>query len=336
MPKYFSSKHKTLTLKSMLFTLSASAYASTCSTEALNLEHTNLSHTCASEPPINMTYSVFGGVDSFRTVADGWETNYGAFIAGMATAEISPFAVHAPLFDGCGLQLGGSYGAYNPAGKFGAPSKHSSQGFITFAAYKRCLYNSPWGAGLAYDVMLSDNFGSYAKSPTLMQWRGKISTLISPSDECGIQGSTATSCSSDRSKYFGCSLNFKYRAISQGSLFWTHQFDCGSCTTIWAGIPFAKRLDQGFTSRSGQFLIGAEIDAPLAYNWTLNGRAQYMHPATTRKYVRSSEYGCNITVAVQYDFGGGSCYSTECAKPYFSLANNSNFLVDSKIATTNP
>lgn len=275
----------------------------------------------------------FAGVENFRGLPDaGWEDNNGYNFGAEGTL---------PLMErwGAGIQAGGSFGVYNLAGK-GSSHKHSKnvekQGFATIGIFKKCRCDTRWGIGLAYDLMLTDNFSIYAQSPWLSQWRAQCAFCIGLKNEIGVRGSLHGKHFSKAFDYAVCRYKVSYRAISQATCYWKHLFNGGVESTIWAGVPFSKRLDQRRSAHAGKYIIGGEIGVSFWDYWTLVARAQYVQPSTKRGSSGSHEYGNNIAIAIVYDFGSPGCQMSPLStwEPFMPLANNSNFLVDSKAKTT--
>ncbi len=263
--------------------------------------------------PVEIDLSL--AVDDFRSLPEGsWEGNMGAFTSANFKAYLpQDFAV----------QLGGSYGLYDWGGRSSTPSKNSSslqqQGFITGAATRENPCGWGVNAGIAYDWMLNKNFGMFAVNPYIDQLRGQVGYVFNGSDELGVWGTYGIRTSDKESE----ELPLKFRGISQANLFYCHYFKNNSYGMIWGGTPYRRGLM--YTSgRPGRYTIGTRFSAPLAHCLSINGHAAYMGGRSTSTSSKSQNYAANVCFSLTYSFG----YRKVMQTPYMSLADNSNFLVD--------
>jgi len=277
--------------------------------------------------PENVGMRTFVTVENFRGIPDAeWGDNYGLNI-GVTTA----FPIPIWREDGIGMQAGVSYGAYDFAGR-GFGYKHNreiqSQTFLSIGFFKQMTVCSPWSIGLVCDWMFNKNYGVYAESPSLFQWRGQSAWMFSPQDEVGFWMTYSDTTSHKRHTYHIYTHEISFRPISQLNFFWRHLFCSGVTTNLWAGIPYHERLAYRLSRFPAKFFLGGEIVAPLEEQWQLLARASYAHPDTKRGYQGNKEYGCNIAIELAWNFGYNGI--SQAWSPYLPLANNSNFLVDAR------
>lgn len=266
------------------------------------------------------------GYDYFRSVPEGdWAGNTGALVS-------LNLSMPMPALDCCvddwgvGAQIGSSYGIYNWSGKDSAPSNKESQtqqqAFLTTALYRRTSCDSGINGGIAYDWMWNKNAGVLSIDHDLSQLRFRGGYICHQENEWGIWGTINLNTAHKRSQ----GLSVSFRAISQLSLYWEHYYENCARTMIWVGLPYKKSLL--FSSgRVGQFLIGADFRVPLTCSWGIEGHACYMHGHSAHGALKQRNYAANIYVGLTWAFGD----VCDCAAPYFSLGNNSNFIVDTSL-----
>ncbi|MDP1835415.1 MAG: hypothetical protein Q8K75_05740 [Chlamydiales bacterium] len=254
-------------------------------------------------------------VDYFRGLPTGsWNGNHGALVA--ANAGYS-------LTECLDAQFGGSYGVYNWDGRgnlvFENPKETEQVGFLTGGA--SYLYGD-WTAGLTYDRMYTKNFGIYALSPVIDQIRFQFG-YTRFCEEFGLWGTTSVNTSYETA--LGIPTNFK--AIGQLNLFWRHQFDNCTHTKLWIGMPYQDSL-MFPGERAGNVILGFSFRVPLCGQVFIDGNGSYMAARKAPGVVQSRNYGFNMCLGLTYCFDNGNwCYST----PYMSIANHSNFFVDTNI-----
>lgn len=263
--------------------------------------------------PIEIDLSL--ALDDFRGIYSGsWSNSFG----GVAAAN---FGVALPCW--FSLQLAGSYGLYDWAGRASTPFKNSStlqqQGFITVAANWLTPCESGWHAGISYDWMLNKNFGLFAVNPFLDQIRGQFGYLFCGRNELGVWGSYGIRKDHERSQ----NIPLEFKGISQINLFWSHYFESCGYAMVWVGTPYQKGLR--YTSgRAGRFILGAQFSVPITDSWSIEGHGAYMFPRGGSGVVPSKNWGSDLYLGITYSFG-----KRRIAKsPYMTLANNANFMVD--------
>lgn len=279
------------------------------------------SRPCYFSIPISAELNI--AYDDFRGISEGsWNGNTGGVIGGN-------FGLCSQSF---GVQLGGSYGAYDWNGRGPVGSGNSDnlqhQGFLTGGIFYKTPRDRGLQSGVVVDWMFNKNFGVFGLDPSLGQVRYQAGYLFWTSDEIGFWGTA--NISTDHLRTFQIPVAF--RAINQLSLFWRHRFEnCGEFMA-WGGVPYQKSLLFS-GKRSGKFILGACFRAPFSSCFCVEGRGMYMAPQGNRASPHFQSYGANICIGLTYFFGAGSndCCEIWQARPYMPVANNSNFLVDTNL-----
>jgi len=262
--------------------------------------------------PIEVDLSL--ALDDFRSLPEGsWNGNWG----GYAAANFRAF-----LPRDFSLQVGGSYGIYDWAGRAFAPFTSASslqqQGFITVGAARQ-VSHSGINAGVAYDWMLNKNFGIFAVNPFFDQIRGQLGYLIPGGNEIGVWAAYGIHTAHKESQ----AVPLRFRGISQVNLFWCHYFKNHAYGILWAGTPYRRGLM--YTSgRPGNFIVGAQFSVPVTKHLSIEGHGAYMAPRGSSGLIPARNYDSNISIALTYAFGKRRIQQS----PYMTLANNSNFLSD--------
>lgn len=269
----------------------------------------------------------FGGdaalaLDYFRSLPDGsWAGNSGA-LASLNLAIGIPKDKY-----GFGAQLGGSYGLYDWDGRGSTTTENSKaleqQGFITLGFFRMTPHCCGFNAGIVYDLMFNKKFGVFALNPFLGQLRGQLGYLITGGNEVGIWSAVSTQTSHKETG----EIPVRFRAVSQVNLYWIHYFKNLSQVMLWAGTPYRRGLMYS-SGRAGNYIFGASFRAPFTQTWSVIGHGSYMRSHTGSAFQESSNYAFNLNFGVNYSFGG--CKAGQ--RPYLSLANNSNFIVDTNLS----
>lgn len=254
-------------------------------------------------------------VDSFRSLPEGsWNGNMGAF-GSLQLAYALP-----KQQEGIGIQTGYSFGVYDWNGNGFLNSKSLQlQNFISLGLFRMTPRTSGVNAGVVYDWMINDQYGMFGLDPTIEQVRGQFGYLIKGGNELGIQGSYSTNTSH---KSYGA-LPIKFKAINQVNAFWRRIFKNRAETMLWGGVPYGQGLMYE-SGKAGSYIIGASFKTPLTRSLSIEGHGVYMGAKNAPVDIESRNYAANVCFGITYSFGG--CKAG--AKPYLSLANNSNFLVD--------
>ena len=253
--------------------------------------------------------------DYFRGIPDGsWNGNSGLLLA--VNSDI-------PLFDCVGLQVGGSYGLYNWDGRgnlvFANPKTVEQIGFFTAGLSSSFCQ---WNGGIVYDRLFTEHFGLYNLDPSIDQLRFQVGYSLC-SDELGIWGTTALTTAHESA--LGIPTTFK--AIGQMNLFWRHFFENCAQTALWIGMPYQNSL-RFHHGRAGDFIAGFSFRVPLSEQLSLDGNGSYMAARSSPGVTQSRNYGSNICVGLTYWFTDDDL---GCTSPYMSIANHSNFFVDTNV-----
>lgn len=266
--------------------------------------------------PIELDVSL--GLDDFRGIYSGsWNDSFGA---------LSALNIKVPIARAFSAQIAGSYGLYDWAGRGSTPFKNSKtyeqQGFITIATSYQTPDSSGWNAGLAYDWMLTKNFGEYAVDPAFDQVRGQLGYLFKGGNELGAWAAYGIQKDHKQSQ----NLPLIFRGISQANLFWSHYFKTHGYAMLWVGTPYRRGLLYK-SGRPGRFIIGAQFSVPVTNSLSIEGHGSYMDPRKGSGVVPSRNYGANIYFGLTYSFGKRRIAKT----PYMTLANNTNFMADTNL-----
>lgn len=254
-------------------------------------------------------------LDDFRGITSGsWANSFGAF----AAVNLS-----FPLPRSFAMQLAGSYGLYDWAGRASTPFKNSKtyqqQGFITVAASWQTPNPSGFNAGVAYDWMLNKNFGLFAVNPFFDQIRAQVGYKFWERNELGLWGSYGIRTVLEESQ----SVPIHFKGISQINLFWSYYFNTHGYTMLWVGTPYQKGLLYT-AGRAGRFIVGAQFSVPLTPCLSIDGHGSYMSPRGGSGVVPSKNYGSDLCFGITYSFGKRRIEKNS----YMTLANNTNFMVD--------
>ena len=179
-----------------------------------------------------------------------------------------------------------------------------------------------WTGGVVYDFQANVHAGVFGSSPSMGQMRGQIGYTFRGHNQFGLFATYDTGTTTSQ---IG-SLSVQFRAISQINAFWMHTFKNQGWMTLWAGTPYRKGL-MFPSGRAGTFIVGAGFKAPLTGCLSVEGHAVYMGAHGDADYPGSHNYASNVSVGLSYAFGSKQIG----ARPYMSLGNNSNFLVDTNM-----
>ena len=92
---------------------------------------------------------------------------------------------------------------------------------------------------------------------------------------------------------------------------------------LWAGSPYRRGLM--YTSgRAGNFIVGLQFSVPMTKHLSIEGHGVYMGPRGSSGQAPSKNFATNLCIGLTYSFGKRRIQQS----PYMTLANNSNFLVD--------
>lgn len=277
----------------------------------------------------------FAGFDSFKGVSDlSGPSNFGA-VAGLNSALPVP-----GLSDyGIDWQIGMSYGVYDFDGRFTTenPAQAQQQIFVTTGFFHKACGDQRLSYGVVYDWMINNNWGFLGSAPTLGQWRGQVEYAVSGCDAFGVYGSVRDLASQQAFLITQRAFLADTRAISQVNLFWHHKFCTGADSWLWVGLPERDRLDGD--GSLGDWIVGANVQAPLSDRLALYGNAQYMRPSGVAGSGTSLEADWNVGMGIVWYFGGHAISNSingRCNLPYMNVANNSTFMVDQSLTAVTP
>lgn len=256
--------------------------------------------------------------DYFRSLPDGsWTGNIGAF----SSVNLAVCLPKDPY--GMGAQLGGSYGVYDWEGRGSNSSGNSKavqqQAFLTLGLFRRTPQSAGFNGGIVYDFMFNKEFGVFALNPTVEQLRAQAGYLLTGGHELGLWATVNTDIAHKKVS----KVPVQFRAIPQVNLFWEHYFNNKAQAMFWVGMPYRRGL-MNLSGTAGRFIFGTRFKTPLTHNFSITGHGAYMFSRHGSVIKESRNYAANICFGLNYSFGG--CGSSD--RPYLSLADNSNFFVD--------
>ena len=276
--------------------------------------------------PVSIDLNV--SADTFRSLPEGsWINNDGAYVALNIGFPLPYLQCY-----GLGGQFGSSWGAYDWNGResspFGNRRAAQQQVFLTTGFFWKTTCASGINLGVVYDWMFNKYFGAFGVQVDMAQVRYQAGFLWDCSDEFGIWGANPVHTAE---RMPGGDLA-QFRGINQINLYWQHNFENCAYTMLWVGLPYGGlRPAEGPVPkhyRSGQFVAGARMGAPLTSAFSIEGHASYMHPTTTFIHEQSQDYAFNVTIGITYSFGGAGLCDDYGVRPYLPLADNSSFIVD--------
>jgi hypothetical protein len=274
--------------------------------------------------------------ESFRGLTEGDFQNNDGLVLGANLGAPIPYLRNY----GVGVQLGGSVGLYDPDGRSSAPdltgrggSSFEQQYFLTAGIFRRATEKMPFNLGIAHDWMLTQDYGIYAQSPTLGQWRAQSGYCLNACNEfgCWVTVHDHTANTTVDLLASGPTLD-SFRSINQGDLFWHHNFENGADGYLWLGFPEKHRLDGD--GSLGSFIVGASVEVPLTQRVAITGDVQYMRPSANAGPDASVENAYSVTIGITFyphSNAQNNSVAGKCWMPYLPVANNRNFLVDTTL-----
>ena len=276
--------------------------------------------TCEQRPRLGLV-GLFG-FDTFHGFSEGdYQSKFGAVMGLNAGGPL-------PGLDavGIGWQIGSTFGVYDWDGRAtGIRDAQSMQQVFVTAGFFRKPACGRLSLGVVYDWMIANNWGTFAVSPTLGQWRGQAEYAFSDFNGVGVWGTIA-----DRShtqQVFN--LSIVDRAVDQIDFFWHHKFCSGADSWLWMGIPDHAKLDEH--GSLGEFIIGGGLQVPIGERLAVYGNMQYMRPTAAAGADASRLQTYDLGVGVVWYPGRNAHTATvngSCWTPYMPIGNNANFLVD--------
>jgi hypothetical protein len=270
--------------------------------------------------------SVFYAYEGFRGVSDGnWENNglntgfnYGTRLGRFSDAT------------GIGLQMGGSIGIYNWSGtdyRIQNNDEAQTQGFLTMGFFRKAQPESPWAAGVVFDLMLNNNFGVFNESPTLDQFRYQVGYDVNDCDEIGVWGTVRADNSTRNVPFMG---RVTWQAMDQVDVFTHHKWQFGADTSFWVGAPLGNRLRDG--ASLGSFIAGARGDLPLSTSMSIYTVVTYMRPAVGAGPAGGQQdewsFAVGLALFPRHD-SRTPTVAREGWSPLLPVASNGTFFVDS-------
>ncbi|HWA98407.1 MAG TPA: DUF6666 family protein [Pirellulales bacterium] len=279
---------------------------------------------------------VFQDYDSWRGYSDGVYQNNnggaGGLNIGFPVIEPNGYDIHG--------QVGMSYGLYDWNGR-GSPlatnQNLQQQMFFTYGLYHRADANRPFSWAVVQDWMVNNNFGQYAQSFSLSQWRGQVGWALSDKNEVGLWGALRDRGYSKTLALgapLGTGTNY-WRPINQLNAFWHRKFiRCGADAWFTIGYAESYRLNQspGYGGSLGGAIFGTMVNVPVNDRLAIYANWQYMAPtATVRSVAASGDETFNLMFGFAVYPGGTARSSTVAGRknmPLMNVANNGTFFVD--------
>jgi hypothetical protein len=265
---------------------------------------------------------VFTGVDMFTGSYDyDYPGSFGAKIGANLGYLILPD-------QGLGVQAGASAGIYDWNGATGGNRDSSSQGqyFVTTGLFYRGPVNSIFNAGVVYDAMFNDKFGTDQENPFLNQIRWQAGAKVYGKHELGFWGAQALNTAHTSNTEGNSQYSYSYRAISQASVYYRYPFENGAETFLWVGVPYEGSVSHN-DNRAGSFVAGLRASVPITGNFSLYAEAAYMKSQRASGFYAAESNVESLTIGFSYGFGGQP--NTEGRNmPLIPVANNGTFMTD--------
>ena len=315
-----------------------------------------LPHGCDDCPGYGL--EVFSGVEAYHNVTDYfYQRDAGFVVGGNVGAPVPKLSEY-----GIGAQFGVGYHAADFDGRFLYNSFNTTETsatqqelFLTAGLFRRACGGdgllSHFSMGIAYDWLLTTDFGAIEQSPTLGQWRGQVGYCLSDCNEIGVWGTLRDrgSCKDGHLEINDPDFNqfpYHYQALSQIDFFWHHTFCCGANMWLNFGIPEQTYLavaSDGSQISNGSlysWTLGATFIVPISKTLALYADGEYMRPSCSASAggpyagLASIEQGYSICFGLQFYPSGNAGTNTvagNCWMPLLPVANNSNFLINSNV-----
>jgi hypothetical protein len=267
----------------------------------------------------------FTVADSWRGLPDGHFQNNNGVKKGLNFGGLVPGLREY----GIGAQLGASYGLYHTSGRDSDPDaagKWQQQTFVTAGLFRHATVDLPLSFGIVYDGMINAEYGVFAQSPYLSQFRMQIGYIVNPKDEIGFW---MTQHGPGTTHYPG-GIATSWRAINQYNLFWQHQYQPFQADTrFWIGVPSSHRLDGD--GSLGDLVLGSSASAPITTHMMLYGIAAFLMPSARTSAAGSTEDSFYVGFGMAF-YGKRNARRFNVAgnpeEPYLPVADNSTFFVD--------
>ena len=215
------------------------------------------------------TLMLFGGLEGSKQPQDfGVNANFGSrWAANWGFPLLADYGIGAQI----GTSINQTDNAVQVFDRVGETA-HRTQNFSTVGIFQR--YDR-WRWGVGYDFL----YESYYDHFFLGQWRGRGGYAVSDKDEFGVWFTVSQHHDS------GLFLNIPVTLtpLSQGNVYWQHQFETGPRTMAWCGVSEGHgqvNLALGDLPKTHpQFVFGAEVDVPLNRYFAIYGQANFISPA---------------------------------------------------------
>lgn len=267
----------------------------------------------------------FFGYDAFRGIPDGAWANNGLHAGVNYAADLGPITEAT----GIAAQIGSSVGVYNWAGtdyRMARQDVAQPQGFLTYGLFRRASETSRWSAALVQDWMFNSNFGVFAQNPTLSQVRGQVGYNLNDRNAIGLWGAFGVHGDSRDVPGFGIT---RWRSIDQISFFWNYQWEFGTSTSLWVGLPEQTRITGN--ESLGDYIAGVRVDTPLSHRFSTYASVTYMHPSASAGPAGAAEDEWSFAVGVAFYPGRNARMPTISGArgvPLLPVATNGLFMVD--------
>lgn len=269
----------------------------------------------------------FEKAEVWRNIADGsYADNKGLVVGGNVGVPLPKLREW-----GIGGQFGASYGAYDLDGRASSDRNNDVQQqiFVTAGLFHRPTESCPLGIGVGYDWMINSNYGVYATSPMMTQWRAQIGYALSARNEVGVWMSMRDRGADKEIEFNNQTATAHYRPLDQVNIFWHHNYCSGADSWLWMGFPDNDKV--GGDGRLGEFTLGFSVNVPLTERVALTAGGSYMKPTASSGIAASVENAYSLSVGLAIFPGAGAkrgSVAGNCWMPYLPLADNMNFLSD--------
>jgi len=256
-------------------------------------------------------FSFFAGVHGFKSPADrGQNGNFG-FHEGLNWGA----PIGGPL--GLGYQLGVQAAHSNFSGDQAGGFVRGSgrdQIFFTGGIFHRAPCGG-WQWGVVFDLLHDSFYGD----ADLGQIRTESALVLSGCREIGYSGAIGLDDDSFMFPQQGDSLLLMQPADTY-CLFYRRHFSGGGQGRIWTGL-----------SGDGEALLGADCTVPLGTSWALENNFTYLIPKEgSGSGGQTEETWCVSIQLVWYPGREARCVFSNPYHPLFSVADNSQFLLDER------
>lgn len=154
-------------------------------------------------------------------------------------------------------------------------TKSRFQNFTTIGLFQKIDCGFSWA--VAYDFLYQEYYDNFE----LGQWRGDFAYRLNECNEIGTW--IALSGDDDRGNFGPVSVNLD--PISQGSVYFRHEWENDAETTVWLGVAEGhgeSNVALGDLPPVGERVVfGADVFVPLSPKLAMFGQANFITPADT-------------------------------------------------------